>query len=44
MIGSPVQYVEGRVQTKFFDFDVDDVALLLLEHKNENTKMERFQL
>ena len=34
MIGSPVQYVEGRVQTKFFDFDVDDVALLLLEHKN----------
>ena len=34
MIGSPVRYVEGRIKTAFFDFDVDDVALLLLEHQN----------
>ena len=34
MIGSPVRYVEGRIKTKFFNFDVDDVALLLLEHEN----------
>ena len=34
MIGSPVRYVEARVQTKFFDFDVDDVAFLLFEHEN----------
>ena len=31
---SPVRYVEARVQTHFFDIDVDDVALLLLEHEN----------
>ena len=31
---SPVRYVEARVQTRFFDLDVDDVALLLLEHEN----------
>lgn len=31
---SPVRYVEARVQTRFFDIDVDDVALLLLEHDN----------
>ena len=31
---SPVRYVEARVQTRFFDIDVDDVALLLLEHEN----------
>ena len=31
---SPVRYVEGRVQTRFFDIDVDDMALLLLEHEN----------
>ena len=31
---SPVRYVEARVQTRFFDIDVDDVALLLLEHAN----------
>ncbi len=31
---SPVRYVEARVQTRFFDINVDDVALLLLEHEN----------
>ncbi len=31
---SPVRYVEARVQTRFFDIDVDDMALLLLEHEN----------
>ena len=34
LMGSPVRYVEGRVQTRFFDIDVDDMALLLLEHEN----------
>ena len=34
LMGSPVRYVEARVQTRFFDIDVDDVALLLLEHEN----------
>ena len=34
LIGSPVRYVEARVQTKFFAFDVDDVAFLLFEHEN----------
>jgi predicted dehydrogenase len=34
LVGSPVRYVEARVQTKFFDVEVDDVALLLLEHQN----------
>lgn len=34
MIGSPVRYVEARVQTKFFAFEVDDVAFLLFEHEN----------
>ena len=34
MVGSPVRYVEARVQTKFFSFDVDDLALLMLEHEN----------
>ena len=34
MIGSPVRYIEGRVKTAFFNFDVDDIALLLLEHEN----------
>jgi predicted dehydrogenase len=29
-----VRYVEARVQTRFFPIDVDDVALLLLEHEN----------
>lgn len=34
LVGSPIRYVEGRVQTKYFDFEVDDLALLLLEHEN----------
>ena len=34
LMRSPVRYVEARVQTRFFDIDVDDVALLLLEHEN----------
>ena len=34
LIGSPVRYVEARVQTQFFAFDVDDVAFLLFEHEN----------
>jgi len=34
LMGSPVRYVEARVQTRFLDIDVDDVALLLLEHEN----------
>ena len=34
LVGSPVRYVEARVATQHFDFDVDDLALLLLEHDN----------
>lgn len=35
LVGSPVRYVEARVQNKFFkNIDVDDLALLLLEHEN----------
>jgi len=34
LIGSPVKYVEARVKTVYFDFDVDDLALLLMEHEN----------
>ena len=34
LMQSPVRYVEARVQTRFFAIDVDDVALLLLEHEN----------
>ena len=34
LVGSPVRYVEARVQTKYFAFEVDDLALLLLEHEN----------
>jgi predicted dehydrogenase len=34
LMQSPVRYVEARVQTRFFPIDVDDVALLLLEHEN----------
>lgn len=33
-MGSPVRLVEARVQTKFLDIDVDDLALLLMEHEN----------
>ena len=32
LVGSPVRYVEARVATQHFAFDVDDLALLLLEH------------
>jgi UDP-N-acetyl-2-amino-2-deoxyglucuronate dehydrogenase len=34
MVGSPVRLVEGRVETRFFAMDVDDIALLLCEHEN----------
>ena len=34
LVGSPVRYVEARVATAHFDFDVDDLALLLLEHED----------
>ena len=34
LVGSPVKYVEARVKTVYFDFDVDDLALLLMEHEN----------
>ena len=34
LMGSPVRYVEARVATQHFAFDVDDLALLLLEHAN----------
>ena len=34
LVGSPVRYVEARVATQHFAVDVDDLALLLLEHAN----------
>ena len=34
LIQSVVRYVEARVQTKIFDIDVDDIAMLLCEHEN----------
>jgi predicted dehydrogenase len=34
LMKSPVRYVEARIQAKFYHFDVDDLALLLLEHEN----------
>ena len=34
LIGSPVRFVEARVQTKFFPFQVDDMVLVLMEHDN----------
>jgi predicted dehydrogenase len=34
LMGSPVRYVEARVATLRFPIDVDDTALLLLEHAN----------
>ena len=34
LIGSPVRYVEARVQTKYFPFPVDDLVLVLMEHEN----------
>ena len=33
LVGAPVRYVEARVATQHFAFDVDDLALLLLEHE-----------
>ena len=33
LVGSPVRYVEARVATQHFAFEVDDLALLLLEHE-----------
>lgn len=34
LVGSPIRWVEARVQTLFYDIDVDDVVLLLLEHES----------
>ena len=34
LIQSPVRYVEARVRTMVLDIDVDDFAMLLLEHEN----------
>ncbi len=34
LVGSPVRYVEARVTTVRFSIDVDDLAILLLEHEN----------
>ncbi|MBT5711730.1 Gfo/Idh/MocA family oxidoreductase, partial [Candidatus Poribacteria bacterium] len=34
LVGSPVARVEGRVRTVKFDIDVDDLALMLLEHED----------
>ena len=31
---SPIRHVEARVKTSFFEMDVDDTVLLLLEHEN----------
>ena len=34
LMRSPIRHVEARVKTSFFEIDVDDMALLLLEHEN----------
>lgn len=34
LMGSPVRYVEARVKNLFYAIEVDDMALLLLEHEN----------
>lgn len=34
LVNSPVQYVQAQVKTQHFDFEVDDMAILLLEHEN----------
>ena len=34
LMGAPIRYVEARVKTMYYDIDVDDMALLLLEHDN----------
>lgn len=31
---SPVRYVEARVKTMYYPFDIDDLALTLFEHEN----------
>jgi predicted dehydrogenase len=33
-MGSPIQYVEGRLRSNFLNLDVDDLAVLLFEHEN----------
>jgi len=34
LVNSPIRYVQAHVLTQHFDFEVDDMALLLLEHAN----------
>lgn len=34
LVDSPVRYVEARVETKVLNIDVDDFAMLLIEHEN----------
>jgi predicted dehydrogenase len=34
LIGSPIRYVEARVKTMALRIDVDDLAILMLEHEN----------
>lgn len=34
LMDSPVRYVQAQVLTQHFAFDVDDLALLMLEHEN----------
>lgn len=34
LMGSPIKFVEGRLRYDFLGLDVDDLALLLFEHKN----------
>lgn len=34
LVGSPICAVEARIQTSYFDFAVDDLALLLFDHQN----------
>ncbi len=34
LVNSPIRYVQAHVTTQHFDFAVDDMALLLLEHDN----------
>jgi predicted dehydrogenase len=34
LIGSPIRYVEGKVETLLYPMDADDIALLRFEHEN----------
>ena len=34
MMGSPVRYVEARVKNMLLDVDVDDLAMMIFEHRN----------